>query len=243
MTVEADTARIFRHAAGSLSVQNSQVRPEEVGFRRYRTENGSTLCMDLRDGRMGRMLVVQWRQEPQLRELEIASPIGIDDVDTPESAASALVRIASAMDGDRSRPIRTRDRRAIELCAAIGSVRGCLQPARGTPKAESLRVWAGTIVTPPFLRFDRRLGALERSLMPFMEGYRTTRANMNLQPSSSLGIQKERFELSGAMENIRCPAGGGVVEAMRQVSLARSLAHPVLRPIETIDAALAEAGA
>jgi hypothetical protein len=243
MTVEADTARIFRHAAEVLTVQDSPVRPEEVGFRRYRTGSGSTLCMDLRDDRMGRRLVVQWRQEPQLRELEVASPIGIDDVATPESAASALLLIASSMDGDRSRPVRTRDRKAIELCAAIGSVRGCLQPARGMPKTESLRVWAGTSVTPPFLRFDRRLGALERSLMRFIDGYRTTRANMNLQPSSSLGVQKERFELSGAMEIMRCPAGGGVVEAMRQVSLARSLAHPDLRPIEAIDAALAEAGA
>lgn len=244
MTTEADTARIFRHAATSLTLQDTPIRPEEVGMRRFRAGDGSTICMALHDDRMGRRLIVQWRQQPQLREMDVQSPIGIRSITTPEDAAEALIAIASTMDNGRSGPMRDRDRKTLALCAAICSVKGCLQPRRdGSTTRNRLRIWAATGVTPPFLRMDRDGRSFERHLAPFIEGFRTTRATMVLQPSSSMGIQKERFTLSGIMDMIECSTDGGVVEAMRQVAVARSLADPSLRAIEMIDAALAEAGA
>ncbi len=53
----------------------------------------------------------------------------------------------------------------------------------------------------------------------------------------------ERFGIRGLMDAAPTLSGGGAVEAMRQTSLARSFAHPIMRPVPMIEEALEIAGA
>lgn len=245
MTVEADTARIFRAAAADLRVQNAPVVANEVGFVRYCGPDGSTIGMSVSKIKGRTRLLVQWSQRPQLRQLEIGDPTGDVTFGDVASASALLIRIAASLDETETQPPRPRDRAALELCAAIGSAWACIRGRTGPVTMNSVRIWAATSMTPPVLRIGRPHGAVESLLRQFVSGYRTTRADMNLQPKSAAfpGGPTECFELSGKMDMLRFSEDGGIVEAMRQIATARSLAHPVHRPADRIEAALAEAGA
>lgn len=244
MTVEADTARIFRAAASDLRTQDGVVAPHEVGFVGYCGPDGSTIGLSVSSTKHGSRLLVRWRQHPQLRELQIENPTGDVSIHDPASASALLIRIAAALDETVTTPTRARDRAALELCAALGSSWACIRGRRNAIRMNSVRIWAATSITPPILRIGRPHGRVESLLREFTQGYRTTRANMNLLPEGgSTGGPNERFELAGRMDMMRFSEDGDVVEAMRQVAAARSLAHPVLRPAERIEAILSEAGA